>query len=278
MKSAASLFRRAAYLLPVLLAGAVGSAYANPLEDKYSLDLGLYSMSSDTTIRLDATATNRPGTVFNIEDELGIGAEDVFRLEGVWRFLPRHKLRLMYFDSSRSTRDEFSRNINFGDNTYPANAEVRTKFGFEIIELAYEYQFLHSDRYELGGSFGIHNVDFNLRLDIDAQVGSGNASGTASESASTSAPLPVLGLRGTYRIGGDFYLQGHAQFFSIEFDTYDGSLQDYQIGVLWQFTDHFGAGVAYNLFMSDLDHEDDRFKGSLDWDYEGIQFYLRAGF
>ena len=263
----------------LLLLGVTTRSDANPLEQRFGLNLGWYAMSSDTRIRVDSVRFEQIGTEFDLEDALGLDDEDVFRLEGVWRFLPRHKLRLMYFDSNRTSDDELDFELNFGDQTFPVDVTIRTDFDFEIIELAYEYQFLHSDRYELGGSIGIHNVGFDLSLRVAADVGGGEASGSISESANADAPLPVIGLRGTFRLGGNFYAQAHAQYFQLKYEEYDGSLQDYQVGVLWQFSEHFGVGLAYNLFMTDVDMDDgDRFTGKLDWDYDGAQLYVRAGF
>jgi hypothetical protein len=196
----------------------------------------------------------------------------------MWRFLERHKLLLMYFDTSRDGRRTIDRDIHFGDQTFPVDAEVRSHLGFDILELAYEYQFLHGEDYELGGSIGIHNVTFSLGLDSDVSLGGGNPQTShIGESVSTDIPLPVFGLRGIWRMGRDFYLQGHAQYFQLKIGDYDGSIQDYQLGVLWQFARHFGAGVAYNVFDTRVDSEDKNgFEGRLDWAYRGGQLYLRA--
>ena len=264
----------------VLLACAPrADAGGNPMEAKVSLNLGVYAMSSDTRIRLDSVRDDSIGTTLDLEDLFGFDDEDVFRVEGSWRFLPRHKIRLMYFSSDRTSSEELDFDVNFGDETFPANIAIRSDFDFDIIELAYEYEFLRGERYELGGSIGIHNVGFDVGLAVSAQAGSGGASGSIEEKASADAPLPVIGLRGTYKLLDNLYFQAHAQYFQLEFGDYDGSIQDYQAGVLWQFSNHFGVGLAYNLFQTEVDvTSGERFTGKLDWEYDGAQLYFRAGF
>ena len=268
-------------LIPLVACGLAGRAFAdggNPLEQNFALSLGVFDMSSDTTIRADGLDGNSVGDRIDLERNLDILDENVFRAELMWRFLERHKLLLMYFDTNRTGRRVIDREIHFGDETFPIDAEVESTLGFDILELAYEYQFLDRENYQLGASIGIHNVGLDLALDSDVSLGGGDPQTShVRESVSTNAPLPVLGLRGTWRLGGDFYLQGHAQYFQLKVGDYDGSIQDYQLGVLWQFAEHFGVGVAYNIFDTRVDSEDEGgFEGRLDWEYKGGQLYVRA--
>jgi hypothetical protein len=268
-------------LIPLVTCGLAGPAFAdggNLLEQNFALSLGVFDMSSDTTIRADGLDSDSVGDRIDLERNLNILDEDVFRAEAMWRFLERHKLLLMYFDTNRTGRRVIDREIHFGDETFPIDAEVESRLGFDILELAYEYQFLRRENYQLGASIGIHNVGIDLALDSDVSLGGGDPQTShIRESVSTNAPLPVLGLRGTWHLGRDFYLQGHAQYFQLKIGDYDGSIQDYQLGVLWQFAEHFGVGLAYNVFDTRVDSEDEGgFEGRLDWEYKGGQLYVRA--
>jgi hypothetical protein len=89
----------------------------------------------------------------------------------------------------------------------------------------------------------------------------------------------VLGLRGIVRLAqSDFYAQAHAQFFSLSFDAYDGSLRDYQVSLVWQFSRHIGVGAGYNRFDTKLDIDDSDTKARIDWAYEGPTLYVRGMF
>jgi hypothetical protein len=49
-------------------------------------------------------------------------------------------------------------------------------------------------------------------------------------------------------MGGDFWLDGAVQIFSLSYDVYDGRIIDSRIAVLWQPRDWVGVGLGYNRF------------------------------
>jgi hypothetical protein len=273
--------RRCAFAL-LAMSACLSTAHADegPLHDRFTFDLGTYFMSSDTRVRVDELDGIGIGSTMHLEDTFGFEDETVFRLEGTWRFAQRHKLRAMYFSSTRTRTSTVHEVIEFGDASFLADASIKAKFDFDILELVYEYAFLRGDGYELGASVGVHNVEFNVGLSGEAVVDGGSISGSREENASADAPLPVIGLRATWRMGNSpLYLQAHAQYFDLDYGDFRGHLQDYQAGLLWRFSDHFGMGVAYNLFDTRVDADDgDDYRGMLDWKYEGVQIFLRAGF
>lgn len=263
-----------------LLAGEATSAEnGNPIHERFAVSLGTFFMSSDTRVRADRFDSISLGTTIDFEDTFGFDDEKVFRVDAMWRVFPRHKLRLMYFDSDRTAHDRIERAIRFGDETFAADLDVTADFEFDILELAYEYELLRHDRYELGLSLGIHNAGLKLGLSavLSSSVGGGSLS--RDEQVETDAPLPVAGVRGTWRIARNFYLRGHAQYFKLKFGDYDGDIQDYELGVLWQFSRHVGLGTAYNAFHTAVDaHDPNNFEGRLRWEYDGAQVFVRASF
>ena len=98
------------------------------------------------------------------------------------------------------------------------------------------------------------------------------------ESASTNGPLPVIGLRGIWRFADKWYLDGHAQFFALEFDQYDGQLIDAQVAVIWQAFRHVGIGLGYNYFGTQVDVDGRLLDGRLEWEYSGLMLFARASF
>lgn len=257
---------------------ALAAGDPTPMDSRFAVDLGTYFMSSDTRIRVDQVIGIGIGTTFDFEDVFGFDDETVFRLEGQWRFTEAQKLRLMYFRSSRRANDTLDTEIDFGDTTFPVNVDITARFDFEIIELAYQYDFLRLEDFQLGGSLGIHYVGLGTRLTATADIGEEHLDGSLDESLSSDLPMPVVGLRGTWRIGGDFYLQAHAQYFQLSLDGYDGRLVDYQANLIWQFSRHFALGAAYNHFDTKVDVDRTNLAGRLEWRYQGPQLFVRALF
>jgi hypothetical protein len=275
--------RHAANLGLVVMASLAGPAIAagdgDLLHERFAFSLGTFFMSSDTRVRADRFESIGVGTTFDLEDTFGFDDESVFRADAMWRMFPRHKLRLMYFDSDRVARDRIEREIRFGNETFEADLDVTADFEFDILELAYEYELLRRDRYELGVSLGVHNAGVELALSAMLSTTIGGGSISRDERVKADAPLPVVGVRGTWRIAPDVYLRAHAQYFKLKFGDYDGDIQDYELGLLWQFSRHVGAGVAYNAFQTAVDAQDpSNFEGRLRWEYRGAQVFVRASF
>jgi hypothetical protein len=186
-------------------------------------------------------------------------------------------VRLLYFENNRSRTRTLTRDIDFGDTTFPVNLEDDSTLDTRISKLAYEYAFLRRENLELAGSLGIHNVRVKATMRGDVVTPGGGGSVLAEEDDDGNGPLPVFGVRFLWHIGGDFDFDGLAQFFFVEFDNYDGSLEDYKFGVTWFPWRNFGAGVAYNQFVTSLDVDKHEFTGTLRYEYAGpIAFFTVA--
>ena len=253
--------------------GALGVANADerdPLESKFIVDVGYFFLSTDMRVRVDGETTAETGSDVDYDDTFGIGDFDRFRAEGSWRIAPRHLIRGMYFQNNRSATRSIDREVEFGGETFPVGASVTAQSDLTIAQLSYEYAFLRRDSYELAGGIGIHYVDIGLSLDATITAQGSQVSRSAEGRASTQAPLPVLGLRGLWRLPHDFYISAQVQYFYLEFDPYSGSLIDLKASLVWQFADHVGVGIGYNDFGFRFDIEDrGDFDGRLRWDYGG---------
>lgn len=248
----------------------------NLLENPFYLGLGGYIIDTDTEVRLDGDAGK--GTVIDWEKNFGGGDVTRFRFDGQWRFADRHKVRSMWFSSSRDGSRTLEEEINWGDETFPVNARVDAEFSFDIYELAYEYAFLRRENYEVTGSFGLHYTEMDLTLSAKAESSGGTLQRDISENGNVGAPLPVIGLRGLWALPHDFWIDAQAQYFALQIDEYDGSITDLRLLVTWQPKTWLGIGIGYNQFTIDVDVEKNSFDGSLDWTYEGPMLFYSASF
>jgi hypothetical protein len=259
--------------IAVVASAALGQAHAqerNPLESKFIVDAGWFFMSTDMRVRVDGETAEEVGSDVDYDDTFGIGDFDRFRVEGSWRIAPRHLVRAMYFENNRSASRSLDRDVVFQGETFPIGVTVDASSDLTIAQLSYEYAFLRRDNYELAGSAGVHYVDMGLGLDATVTAQGGTASRSLNAEASTAAPMPVLGVRGLWRLPHNFYISAQVQYFYLEFDPYSGSLIDLKASLVWQLSDHVGLGVGYNDFgfRFDIDDRGD-FDGRLRWDYGG---------
>jgi len=263
-------FAIAIVLLGCSTLGTASADERNPLESKFIVDAGYFFMSTDMRVRVDGETTNVTGSDVNYDDTFGIGDFDRFRAEASWRIAPRHLVRAMYFQNNRQATRSLDRDVTFRDETFPIGVTVNARSELTVAQLSYEYAFLRRENYELAGGIGVHYVDMGLGLDATVSSQGGSASRSLDEEAATQAPLPVLGLRGLWRLPHDFYISAQVQYFYLQLDPYSGSLIDLKASLVWQFADHVGVGIGYNDFGFRFDIADAHdFDGRLRWDYGG---------
>jgi hypothetical protein len=258
----------AAGLLLAAVPGLSRADAGNPLTDTFSLGVGTFILNTNTDVRVDGSGIS--GTEINVEHDLGVGDTNRFRIDGYWRFAPRHKIRIMYFDADRTVSHVLSREITFQGTTYQVDAQVDTQYKTTIAELAYEYAFVRAERWELAGTAGIHDLDFKLGLTGHF----GTLATSASRSASANGPLPVIGLAGIWRLTDSLYVNAQVQFFKINISPYDGRVEDYNASLIWQPFKNFALGLGYDDFVTRVDVTGNSFEGSLRWRYSGARIFL----
>ena len=246
------------------------------LNEPFYVALGSFILSSDTVVRLDGEAQR--GDQVDFENTFGGGDLTRFRVDGYWRFADKHKIRALWFNSSRTKSRVLDEDITWGDEVFPVHAETKSKVAFDIYELAYEYAFLRRDNYEVSGTAGLHYTQFETTLSAKASSSGGTLDHDISQKGSVGAPLPVFGLRGMWRLPHDFWFDASAQIFALSIDEYSGNIQDYRAAVFWQPKTWLGLGLGYNRFAVNVDVDKDRFKGSLDWTYRGPMLFYSGAF
>ena len=211
-------------------------------------------MSTDMRVRVDGETTDTTGSDVNFDDTFGIGDFDRFRAEASWRIAPRHVLRAMYFQNNRHATRSIERDVEFQDQTFPVGATVNASSELTIAQVSYDYAFLRRDNYEIAGGIGIHYVDMGLKLDATVTAQGNQASRSLDAGATTAAPLPVLGLRGLWRLSDSFYIAGQVQYFYLEFDPYSGSLIDLKASAVWQVDRSRRRGARLQRLRFSLRH------------------------
>jgi hypothetical protein len=181
---------------------------------------------------------------------------------------------VMYFNTDNSNTRTLQRNIEIGDTLYPVNLEVNAGVKTTVTAISYEFDFLQSDKYELGVTGGIHNLSFKFH--INAMGNGQNVS--ASNTAQANGPLPLIGMHGVWRLGEQWYFQAGAQFLKINYDPYNGRFTDYSADFTWQPTKNWGFGAGWNSFVTKVDVSGSKFDGSLRWAYGGARVFVTASF
>lgn len=246
------------------------SLAADPGSERGGISLGAFITDRNTEARLDSETLGM-GTVIDVEDDLGLDSSDtVARLDAYYRFNPRHRIDFSIFDLSRDATATIDRSIQFGDEIFDINSTVSSEYDLTIYKIAYTYSFLQRDNGYLGVAGGLYVLSNDISL-TDANTGQ-------FESDGLTAPLPVIGLRGDYRLTPRLMLRSSAELFAIEYDNVDGRLFDFYIGLDYHFHDNFAVGLGYNNVSLDVDADGSEFNGALDWLYDGVLLSVAYSF
>jgi hypothetical protein len=246
-------------------------------DEHWGLDLGWFASSFNTTLRLDSDELGI-GTEIDMEDHLGLESErGDFRLQGFYRFNPRHRIQFGYTRWKRTAERVIEEEIQWGDEIYEVNALVSTSMQADWYKLAYKYSFVHNDSVEVGATFGVSTYDFAARLEASGSVVGGESAAAQVESESLIAPIPMIGMSVDWHISRSFTLVASGEFFDARVSGYDGTMTDTLVGLDWMITPSVGIGAAYNIVSLRVSH-DAKADIAMKYSYDGSFAYLKLRF
>lgn len=236
----------------------------------WEFSLGTYLMTHDASLRVDSDTLGR-GTEIDLENDLGYDKTlDTFRFDADWRFLPRHRASFSVYRYSRDATRTIDRTIQFGDQVFVIDTTVTSEFDMTVYKASYAYSVIQNAKFDLGLSAGAHVMDFKTSV---AATGLG-----ASESAELLAPLPVLGMRGTWAITPTVFLKGNVDVFAISVDDTRGRFTDALVALEYNAFEHFGFGVGYNRVYMNVEADGDKFKGEAGAGFGAFMLYGKLFF
>ena len=116
---------------------------------------------------------------------------------------------------------------------------------------------------------GLHVTDFKASL---------GAANVGAQTGDALAPLPTVGLYGAYALTPKWLVSARFDYFSLNYNEYDGELKNFTVGVDYRFARHFGAGLAYRYLEYELNSTKPKLTGSVNYQFSGPLLYLTASF
>ncbi len=164
--------------------------------DRLNIDVGVFSATQDTIIRLDAT-DGTFGTQIDFEDNLGLeGREETPRIDLLWRYRKRSSVSLSYFKLERDTVGPLTITIKFGDIILDPviSSSVRTVYEVEVLSAQWGYSFFRTPKWDARFTIGIYAMDIFASIQ--------DPSAAQADEGDVLAPLPVLGLGFVHKLQG----------------------------------------------------------------------------
>jgi hypothetical protein len=249
---------------------AAGQGVSHPaLTDRWSLQLGAFVPNVDTTAHLNNSAGTR-GTSVSFEEDLNLtDRKSMPSILGSVRLGERWKIEAEYYSLRRTGDRPISRTINWGDNVYPVGTTVHSEMDSDIYRLSGGYSFIKDSQRELGVALGLHVTDFKTAI---------SAAGVGANSNDFLAPLPTVGVYGAYAFTPKWLFSGRIDYFTLNYDEYDGALVNFTVGIDYRFSRHFGAGLAFRHVDYEVTATKTRFNGGIEYKFNGPVFYVTTSF
>jgi hypothetical protein len=212
-----------------------------------------------------------PGFEIDVEDILGpTENETVLQFDAIVRIGNYHRLEFGYFELGRNSETILTRDIEFGDEFFPAGTLTSTQIDMQIVRAGYAYSLLRDAQKELGVMIGVHFMKFTADV-------STTATGQEAQSK-VSTPLPVIGLHGSIFLSEKWSVNAKVQVFGTEFDNYEGSLNYATLDVQYGISESVRVGLAYNYYGMSLSSRNNELNGNLQMQHYGPSAFVSVGF
>jgi hypothetical protein len=234
----------------------------------------------DTTARFDSRQFPI-GALLDLEDNFDVDvSENVARLDGFYRFSPKHRIDWTYYTSRRDGEAIAQEEYEIGDPSdpeggfiIPQDAQVATQWNFDLLKLGYAYSFLNKRRYEMYIGAGL-----NIRkLDIDLSYQAALASSVESDrfAARQLLPLPTGTIGGRWNFNEKWQGNFRYELFMLDLGEYRGSQQEIQLLIEHNTFKNVGLGAGFNLININVRAESENFRGEFDSRIKGIVGYIK---
>ena len=255
------------------------SNYSKEL-DKYYLRLGAFiNLRSETTLAADTGYIL--GAIVDTSQTLGQSADSVTpRIDGYWRYHPRHSLGFTIFSVNNSGSKVLEEDLRWDEEyLFGADTNVDSYLDLDILKLDYTYSFYRSEKVELGVSGGLHVTGVSAGISGQARVYDSDGETViderfVNEKVSVTAPLPVVGIKLNYNFTPKARFMFKTDLFALEFSNYRGVLQDSSLLFEYKPWKHVGFGAGINAINLEIEENYDQGDVSIDKEIAGALVYV----
>lgn len=271
---------------------AAPAAQAQSIEDRYWLEVQAFWPDIDTQVSI-SSASGKRGTDIDLESDLNLrDRKSLPAIYGGARIGDRWSVIGEYYQLNRSASTSAKRDIVFDDVTFTTGVDIASQFDTDVYRFAVGYSFIRNDKADVGVALGLHVTQFSVGLAGQATVGTtttptptGSSPAGLSPSATFEsrkrdalAPLPTIGLFGTYQVAPKWTVGGRVDYLSLKVSDYDGRLLNAQASVTYRLFKNVGIGAQYRFVDYDLGIEKERWNGDISYQFKGPALFLQAAF
>ena len=270
--AAGLLFAIALAMAAAQSAHAQDNPYISPTVERVRISLGVIQTSSATKLRIDSTS-GMPGTDIDVENDLDMDKKKIGpKFQASIRVSKRHRLRFDYFTLDREAFKNIEKPISFRNENLIVGDPVKAELSLRTLGITYGYSFIHREKFELAGTFGVNLLDFSARARVQLP------NRRIDQREDQAGPFPTLGLETTWVISKRFYVDARVQYMKLKISELDGSLGFYEFAALYRWRPNVSMGLGYNMVRAKLSSTKTTESGFFDFDTKGPEIFLRIAF
>lgn len=230
---------------------------------RFNFKAGGFFPINNTTIRVDGKRGH--GTDIDLE-KFGMPRHTPTLLFGFnGRFGNHNRVDFNYYRLHRHAEKTLEKEIDFGEHTYPIDANVYGYFNTDVYRVSYGYSFFSNKKFDIGANIGFHVLAFDLGMST-----TGNTLELSYEDDfGITAPLPNFGIWGTYAISSKFAITTEVDYLSVKIDNIKGKIIATDIAMQYKLLEHFNVNLGYTGLWVNVDASKKGFEGDLSWGYSG---------
>ncbi len=237
---------------------------------KFTIKAGGYFPLHDANLQVTGKLGLGFGTKISLEDSLNLEKDQsTFKIDAEWRFFPRHRLKISYFDLSRDAVTAITANLTVGDEVFVVNDIIGTNLKWQTFVVSYTWSFLQTNKYEVGATIGAHITTGKFSL-ASLSLNLGQA-----ETKSLTLPLPTIGLTGAYAFTPKLILTSGAGLFALKIDDIKGSQMNFDLDLEYNAWKYVGFGIGYNFYRLDVNVDEDDSIWEAKYQYHGFKVFLK---
>ena len=271
--------------LACVLGGVVPSAFGEadiiqPGEERFTFGLGVARNSFSSKLRVDNQSQGQ-GSNVDLRDELGLEKDQSsYWVSAEWRFAPRHRIGFNYSQFKLTGSGTAPREIQIGDEIYPAGTTVDTELKLRFVPITYSYSLIKRDDDELAATVGIYWSSLSLKAQGSASLGGKDPD--TDVRADVDLPLPLIGLRYERNFSQHWSAGLQGGVLKIKYDkaplNMEGEIWVVRPSAEYRFSRHLGLGLAVEAVLLDLKVTKGSLNGRLQYQFWAPQLYLKARF
>ena len=239
MKKIPPIYRFLAFLISPLFFTALPAIFGpGQASADWSVDLETGAVLSGYN---DLRIPGDTGTDLSLSEELDTDPSHFFRVRVGKRFARRHTVSALFAPLSLTAEGSVPREVNFSGATFPAGADLRAGYRFDSYRLTYRYDFLLSERWEIGAGFTVKIRDAGISLD-----------GPVFAEKTNTGFVPIIHFRVRYLLADEWsaLLEGDA------LAAPQGRAEDVLAAICYGFNEYVQAKAGYRILEGGADNDE----------------------